>query len=83
MTERITDAPNCLDRRESRTRAALVRAAQSFVAAEKLTASMLEVAQAAEVGMGAFYNHIQTEEELFHVAVEEALDRHDASSAGC
>jgi len=53
------------------------------VAAEKLTASMLEVAQAAEVGMGAFYNHFQTEEELFHVAVEEALDRHDASSAGC
>ncbi|PQP23878.1 TetR family transcriptional regulator [Rhodococcus opacus] len=83
MAEQITDAPNCLDRRESRTRAALVRAAESFMAAEKLTASMLEVAQVADVGMGTFYNHFHAEEELFHVAVEDALDRHDASSAGC
>lgn len=78
MTEQITDAPNRLERRKARTRAALVRAAQSFMAAGKLTAPILEITQAADVGMGSFYNHFQTKEELFHAAVEEALDRHGA-----
>ena len=78
MTEQIADAPNRLERRKARTRAALVRAAQSFMAAGKLTAPILEITQAADVGMGSFYNHFQTKEELFHAAVEEALDRHGA-----
>ncbi len=78
MTEQITDAPNRLERRKARTRAALIRAAQSFMAAGKLTAPILEITQAADVGMGSFYNHFQTKEELFHAAVEEALDRHGA-----
>ncbi|MFJ9363740.1 TetR/AcrR family transcriptional regulator [Nocardia sp. NPDC101769] len=66
--------PNRLERRKARTRAALVRAAQSFLAAGKLSVPILEITQAADVGMGSFYNHFQTREELFEAAVEEALD---------
>jgi len=77
MTETRT-APNRLDRRKARTRAALVRAAQAFIAAGRLNAPILELTQAADVGMGSFYNHFQSKEELFHAAVEDALDAHGA-----
>ncbi|GAF43285.1 hypothetical protein RW1_006_01830 [Rhodococcus wratislaviensis NBRC 100605] len=79
MTEQITDVPNSLSWRKARTRAALVRAAQSSMAARKPTAPILEITQAADVGMGSFYNHFQTTEELSLAAVEEALDRHGAT----
>lgn len=71
-------APSRLDRRKARTRAALVAAAQSFIAAGRLNTPILEITQAADVGMGSFYNHFQSREELFHAAVEEALDRYGA-----
>jgi len=57
-----------------RTRAALVRAAQTFVAAGKLNVPVLEITQAADVGMGSFYNHFHSKEELFQAAVNEVLD---------
>ena len=57
-----------------RTRAALIRAAQSFVAAGKLNVPVLEITQAADVGMGSFYNHFDSKEELFQAAVNEVLD---------
>lgn len=78
MVER-TGEPNRLERRKRRTRAALVKAAQSFLAAGKPTVPILEITQAADVGMGSFYNHFQTREELFQAAVEEALDLHGAA----
>ncbi|MFI6096046.1 TetR/AcrR family transcriptional regulator [Lentzea sp. NPDC051213] len=65
---------NRLERRKARTRAALVRAAQEFIADGKLNAPILEITQSADVGMGSFYNHFQTKEELFHAALEDALD---------
>lgn len=70
--------PNRLERRKARTRAALVGAAQSLLAEGRLNVPILEITQAADVGMGSFYNHFQSREELFHAAVEEALDRHGA-----
>ncbi|MVU80685.1 TetR family transcriptional regulator [Nocardia sp. ET3-3] len=70
--------PNRLERRKARTRAALVSAAQALLAAGKGNAPILEITQAADVGMGSFYNHFQSREELFEAAVEEALDRHGA-----
>ncbi|MCP2288917.1 TetR/AcrR family transcriptional regulator [Nocardia amikacinitolerans] len=70
--------PNRLERRKARTRAALVSAAQSLLAEGRLNVPILEITQAADVGMGSFYNHFQSREELFHAAVEEALDRHGA-----
>lgn len=79
MTARNGSAgPNRLERRKARTRAALVAAAQSLLAEGKLNVPILEITQAADVGMGSFYNHFQSREELFHTAVEEALDRHGA-----
>ncbi|MFS8097723.1 TetR/AcrR family transcriptional regulator [Lentzea alba] len=65
---------NRLERRKARTRAALVRAAQEFIADGRLNAPILEITQGADVGMGSFYNHFQTKEELFGAAVEDALD---------
>src|ERR1700756_5126515 len=65
---------NRLERRKMRTRAALVRAAQTFIAAGKVNVPVLEITQAADVGMGSFYNHFDSKEELFQAAVNDALD---------
>ena len=70
--------PSRLERRKQRTRAALIRAAQGFIAADKLTVPVLEITQAADVGMGSFYNHFDSKEELFEAAVAEVLDTHGA-----
>lgn len=56
----ITGTPNRLDRRKARTRAALIGAAQACIAAGKTNVPILEITQAADVGMGSFYNHFQT-----------------------
>ncbi|MGO9030474.1 TetR/AcrR family transcriptional regulator [Mycobacterium sp.] len=74
MTEAQPVADNRLERRKMRTRAALVRAAQTFVAAGKLNVPVLEITQAADVGMGSFYNHFDSKEELYQAAVNEVLD---------
>jgi AcrR family transcriptional regulator len=69
---------NRLERRKMRTRAALVRAAQSFMAAGKFNVPVLEITQAADVGMGSFYNHFDSKEQLFQAAVQEVLDAYGA-----
>jgi AcrR family transcriptional regulator len=74
MTEGQPVANNRLERRKMRTRAALIRAAQTFVADGKLNVPVLEITQAADVGMGSFYNHFDSKEELFEAAVNEVLD---------
>ena len=74
-----SEAPvNRLERRKQRTRAALIKAAQSFIAAGKLNVPVLEITQAADVGMGSFYNHFESKEQLFEAAVAEVLDAHGA-----
>lgn len=55
MTEAQPVADNRLERRKMRTRAALIRAAQGFIAAGKLNVPVLDITQAADVGMGSFY----------------------------
>jgi AcrR family transcriptional regulator len=72
------ERPNRLARRKQRTRAALITAAQSFIAAGKLNVPVLELTQAADVGMGSFYNHFDSKEELFDAALTEVLDVHGA-----
>ena len=71
-------AENRLERRKMRTRAALIRAAQSFMASGKLNVPVLEITQAADVGMGSFYNHFDSKEQLFQAAINEVLDTHGA-----
>jgi AcrR family transcriptional regulator len=65
-------------RRKERTRAALVRAAQALLAAARTDVPIVEITQAADVGMGSFYNHFESKDQLFQVAVEDALDTHGA-----
>src|SRR4029453_9564393 len=74
MTAEPEQALNRLERRKARTRASLVRAAQGFIAAGRTNVPIQEITQAADVGMGSFYNHFETKEELFDAAVEDALD---------
>lgn len=70
-----TDAEsNRLQRRKARTRAALVGAAQEFIAEGRINAPLAEITQAADVGTGSFYNHFRTRDELFQAAVEDVLD---------
>jgi AcrR family transcriptional regulator len=57
---------------------ALVKAAQSMIAAGKLNVPVLEITQAADVGMGSFYNHFESKEQLFEAAVADVLDSHGA-----
>ncbi|MCC3314149.1 TetR/AcrR family transcriptional regulator [Nocardia africana] len=78
MTAQTGAQPNRLERRKARTRAALVTAAQTLIADGKSNVPIIEITQAADVGMGSFYNHFDSREELFQAAVEEALDRHGA-----
>ena len=35
---------------------------------------ILEITQAADVGMGSFYNHFESKEQLFEAAVEAVMD---------
>jgi AcrR family transcriptional regulator len=72
------DPPNRLTRRKQRTRAALIAAAQGFIAAGRLNVPVLEITQAADVGMGSFYNHFDSKEDLFDAALTEVLDVHGA-----
>ncbi|MGW3958504.1 TetR/AcrR family transcriptional regulator [Amycolatopsis sp. NPDC005003] len=69
-------APSRLERRKARTRAALVRAAQVLIAEGRTAVPILEITQAADVGMGSFYNHFETKEQLYQAAIEDALDVH-------
>ncbi|MDW4907701.1 TetR/AcrR family transcriptional regulator [Streptomyces sp. ADMS] len=71
MTEAV---PSRLERRKARTRAALIEAAAAFIAAGKTNAPILEITQAADVGMGSFYNHFESKEQLFQAAVEHGLE---------
>jgi AcrR family transcriptional regulator len=70
--------PSRLDRRKARTRGALIKAAQAFIASGRVNVPVLEITQVADVGMGSFYNHFDTKEELFAAAVEDVLDQHGA-----
>ncbi|EOD60585.1 TetR/AcrR family transcriptional regulator [Amycolatopsis vancoresmycina] len=76
MTEEV--AVDRSARRKARTRAALLRAAQAFIAAGNTNVPILELTQAADVGMGSFYNHFESKEQLYRAAVEDALDRYGA-----
>ena len=69
---------NRLERRKQRTRAALIKAAQTFIAAGKPNVPVLDITQAADVGMGSFYNHFDSKEQLFQAAVTDVFDAYGA-----
>ena len=78
MADDKTAPANRLERRKMRTRAALIRAAQELIADGKLNVPVLEITRAADVGMGSFYNHFDSKEQLFEAALNEVLDMHGA-----
>ncbi|WP_205878507.1 TetR/AcrR family transcriptional regulator [Mycobacterium camsae] len=72
------EGPSRLERRKHRTRSALIKAAQRLIAEGKVNVPVLEITQAANVGMGSFYNHFESKEQLFEAAVADVLDAHGA-----
>ena len=73
-----TEPVNRLERRKQRTRSALVKAAQQLIVEGRLNVPVLEITQLADVGMGSFYNHFDSKDELFEAAVAEVLDSYGA-----
>ena len=73
-----SEPPNRLQRRKQRTRTALVKAAQRLIAAGRVNVPVLEITQVANVGMGSFYNHFDSKEQLFEAAIADVLDAHGA-----
>ncbi|WNG83471.1 TetR/AcrR family transcriptional regulator [Mycobacterium sp. ITM-2016-00316] len=78
MGESVEPGVSRVQRRKQRTRAALISAAQGFIAEGRLSVPVLDITQAADVGMGSFYNYFDSKEELFAAAVAEALEAHGA-----
>lgn len=78
MAQVAGERQNRLERRKQLTRAALIKAAQGFIAAGKFNVPVLEITQAADVGMGSFYNHFDSKEELFAAALDEIFDGYGA-----
>lgn len=68
--------PSRATRRRARTRAALIAAAQSLLAEGRTGVPVLEITGLADVGLGSFYNHFDSKDELFAAAVVDALERH-------
>lgn len=78
MTDESRPPTNRLDRRKARTRAALIRAAQSLLAEGRTNVPILEITRVADVGMGSFYNHFETKEQLFDAAIDAVMDAYGA-----
>ncbi|MEK8069552.1 TetR/AcrR family transcriptional regulator [Rhodococcoides navarretei] len=70
----MTQTPNRLERRKAQTRGALISAAQGFIASGELNVPIAEITKAADVGMGSFYNHFESRDQLFQAAVDGALE---------
>lgn len=77
-TDERCSLPNRLQQRKQRTRAALIKAARGFIAAGNPYVPVLEITRAADVGMGSFYNHFDTEEQLFQAALQDIFDSRGA-----
>jgi AcrR family transcriptional regulator len=69
---------NRLEQRKLRTRAALIKAAQDFIAAGKFNVAVGDITQAADVGIGSFYNHFDSKEQLFQAAITDIFDGYGA-----
>ncbi|WP_208722253.1 TetR/AcrR family transcriptional regulator [Rhodococcus qingshengii] len=64
------------ERRKAHTRVALIRATQTLIAAGKFNVPVLEITQAADVGLGSFYNHFGSKEQLYQAAFDDAMEAH-------
>lgn len=53
-----------------------MKAAQRLIAEGRDNVAILEITELAGVGIGSFYNHFASKEELFQAAVDDALEAH-------
>jgi len=66
---------NRFEWRRAKTHRALIRAAREILAETgDSNASIQTIADRADVGVGSFYNHFESKEELFDAAVADALE---------
>lgn len=68
--------PNRFAQRRAHTRAALIAAAQAFIAEGTPSVPIQEVTARADVGIGSFYNHFASKEDLFAAAMADALEQY-------
>lgn len=73
MTEQLETRA---ERRKAKTRASLLHAAQMYMAEGNTAVAVLDITKRADVGLGTFYNHFDSKEELFDAAVESAMEVH-------
>lgn len=78
MKDELPEGATRRERRKLRTRTSLIRAAQSFIAAGKVNVPISDITEAADVGMGSFYNYFDSKEELLEAAVIDVLETHGA-----
>lgn len=64
--------PSRLEQRKVRTRAALVAAGRQLLAEGRTDVAVSAITDLADVGLGSFYNHFSTKDELFGAATEAA-----------
>lgn len=73
-------------RKQARSRAALIAAAQECLAQGRINVSIQDLTDAADIGFGSFYTHFAGKEQLFDAAMREAIEAHgaeiDAITAG-
>lgn len=71
------DRPNRAARRKAETRARILGAGRTVIARKGIDAATIgEIAEAADVGVGSFYNYFATKEELLDAVIDEALELH-------
>lgn len=71
------DRPNRASRRKAETRARLIDAGRAVIARKGVDAATIgEIAESADVGVGSFYNYFATKEELLDAVIDEALELH-------
>ncbi len=73
-TEKATPDAGRVQRRQARTRAGLIAAAQRLFAAKGIEATTIaEIAEEADIAVGSFYNYFETKEELLTALLASAL----------
>jgi AcrR family transcriptional regulator len=73
-TNQASPAGGRVQRRQARTRASLVAAAQRLFAAKGIEATTIsEIAEEADIAVGSFYNYFATKEELLAAVLASAL----------
>ncbi len=73
-TENAPDAGR-VQRRQARTRAGLIAAAQRLFAAKGIEATTIaEIAEEADIAVGSFYNYFETKEDLLTALLASALE---------